>query len=135
MSLPMHEFTASEIFEALRRVMPEAEARRIADFLAEPVDLDAIRAEPPQNQRGPGLSYWTIPTVNFSPDTLILLSLVSTETAAKVDRYRAELRDAGAIQPHDDQEWNRRRQQFVAWRDAGFPREDEIDNDPDAPAT
>ena len=134
MNLPMHEFTASEIFESLRPVMPETEARRLADFLAEPVDLDAILAKPPQNQDGPGLPHWDIPTVNFSSDTLILLSLVSTETAAKVDRYRAELRDAGAIQPRDDEEWNRRRQEFVEWRDAGFPRKNDHD-DPDAPAT
>ena len=134
MKVPIHEFTASEIFEALRRVMSEAEARRAADFLAEEVDIDAIHAGPPQNPDGPGVPSWDVPTVNFSHDLLILLSLVSTETAAKVDRYRAELRDAGAIQPQEDEAWQRRREQFAAWRDAGYPPEDKTANDPDAPA-
>ena len=135
MKVPMHEFTASEIFEALRRGMSEAEARRAADFLVEGVDIDAILAGPPQNQDGSGVPSWDVPTVNFSQDMLILLSLVSTETAAKVDRYRAEQRDAGAIQPQEDEAWQRRRQQFAAWRDAGYPPEDKSGDDPDSPAT
>ena len=117
-----HEFTAAEIFEALRPFMPETEARRAADFLAEPVDLDAIRAEPPQNEGGSGLSYRTIPTTNFSIDTLILLSFVSTATADKVDRYRGRMRDAGAISPKDDEDWQLRRKELAAWRDKGFPQ-------------
>jgi hypothetical protein len=135
MKVPMHEFTASEIFEALRRGMSEDEARRAADFLAEEVDIDAILAGPPQNPDGPGVPSWDVPTVNFSQDMLILLSLVSSTTAAKVDRYRAQLRDAGAIQPQEDEAWQRRRQQFAAWRDAGYPSEKKSDHDPDAPAT
>ena len=117
-----HEFTTAEIFEAFRPFMTEAEARHAADFLTEPVDLDAIRAEAPQNEGGPGLSYWTIPTTNFSPDTLILLSLVSEVTAAKVDRYRSRMREAGAISPEDEETWQRRRKEFAAWRDKGFPQ-------------
>ena len=50
MSVPMHEFTGSEIFEAFRPLMPEAEARRMADFLSAPVDMDAILAESPHNE-------------------------------------------------------------------------------------
>jgi len=126
-----HEFTAAEIFEAFRHVMPEAEARRAAAFLAEPVDLDAIRAEPPQNEGGPGLSYRTIPTTNFSTDTLILLSLVSDAAAAKVDRYRANMRNAGAISPKEDEDWNRRRKEFADWRDRGFPRDSDTEAGPE----
>jgi len=135
MSVPMHEFTGSEIFEAFRPLMSEAEARRMADFLSAPVDIDAILAESPHNENGPGLPYWPIPTVNFSRDTLILLSLLSAETAAKVDRYRAWLRDAGAIRPQEEEEWRRRREEFAAWRDAGFPRENEDNDESDTPAT
>ena len=131
----MHEFTASEIFEAFRPLMPEADARRIADSVSEPVDMEAILAKPPHNQNGPGLAYWPIPTVNFTTDTLILLSLLSPETCAKVDRYRARLRDAGAIRPHEDAEWQRRRQELAAWRDAGFLRESEDTGESDTRAT
>lgn len=69
----------------------------MAEFLTKPVDVDEVLARRPHNRNGPGLSYLDIPTVNFSGDILILLSLLSPETAAKVDRYRAEMRDAGAI--------------------------------------
>ena len=135
MTVPMHEFTPSEIFEAFRPLMPEAKARQMADFLTEPIDMEAILAEPPHNQNGPGLPHYPIPTVNFSNDTLILLSLLSAETAAKVDRYRAGLRDVGAIGPEAEEEWDRRRQELAAWRDAGFPRESEDNGEFDAPAT
>jgi hypothetical protein len=135
MSVPMHEFTASEIFWAFRPFMPEAEAHRIADFLSAPVDMDAILAQPPHNQNGPGLPFWPIPTVNFSRDTLILLSLFSAETAAKVDRYRAQLRDAGAIGRQEEEEWQQRHRELTAWRDAGFPRENEDNGESDTPAT
>ena len=135
MSGPIYEFTASEIFEALRQVMPETEARRIADSVTEPVDMEAIVAQPPNNPNGPGLPYWPIPTVNFTSDTLILLSLLSAETAAKVDRYRARLRNAEAIPPHEEEAWQRRRQELAAWRDAGFPLENEDNGESDTPAT
>ena len=135
MKVPMHEFTAAEIFEALRVGMPDADARRLADHLAQPVDMDAILADPPQNQNGPGVPYWSIPTINFSTDTLILLSLVSASTAAKVDRYRAEMRAAGAIKPQDDDEWQRRRDQIAGWRDEELRRREDSEADPDTPAT
>jgi hypothetical protein len=114
----MHEFTAAEVFEPFRPLMPDAEARRMAALLCAPVDMEAILAEPPQVSGGSGIPYWSVPTVNFSRDTLILLSLVSAEAAAKVDRYRGQLRDAGAISAQDEEEWQRRREALAMWRDA-----------------
>jgi hypothetical protein len=71
--------------------------------------------------------------VNFSRDTLILLSLVSPETAAKVERYRSRMRNAGAISAQDDEQWQRRHKEFTAWRDAGYPLDDD-EPESDAPA-
>ncbi len=99
----------------------------MAEFLTKPVDVDEVLARRPHNRNGPGLSYLDIPTVNFSGDILILLSLLSPETAAKVDRYQAEMRDAGAINRYAEEGWERRRRELKAWRDAGFPRNDADD--------
>jgi hypothetical protein len=135
MGEPHSDFTSAEIFNALRLVMPEVEARRLADSVSKPIDEESIPSQPLQNQAGPGLPYRSIPTVSFSTDTLILLSVVSADTAAKVDRYRAQLRDAGAIGPREEEAWQRRRAELAAWRDAGFPGEREVDDEPDAPGT
>lgn len=127
MKVPTHEFTTAEIVDALRPIVPKAEAHRMAEFLTKPVDVDEVLARRPHNRNGPGLSYLDIPTVNFSGDILILLSLLSPETAAKVDRYQAEMRDAGAINRYAEEGWERRRRELKAWRDAGFPRNDADD--------
>jgi hypothetical protein len=114
-----HEFTAAEIFAALRPLLGDAPAWQVAEDARAPVDLDARRAEPLRNAEGPGLAYRPVPTVNFTTDTLLLLSLVSEETAAKVARHRAALY-RGAAPEAAEREWQRRRAEMAAWRDAGF---------------
>ena len=113
--------------------MPEGRARQMAVEMARPVDLDAILASEPQRAIGSGLEYHTIPTSNFSTDTLLLLSLVSVETAAKVDRYRSEMY-GGAADPTVEREWQRRRAELAAWKEAGFPRAPDDEEDPDSPS-
>jgi hypothetical protein len=116
-----HEFTAAEIFAALRPLLGDVQAWQVAEHATAPVDLDALRAEPLRNAEGPGLAYRPVPTVNFTMDTLLLLSLVSDEAAAKVARFRATLY-RGAAPEAAEREWQRRRAEMAAWRDAGFPQ-------------
>jgi len=122
---PMHEFTATEIFEALRRVAPEREAWLAAEDATALVDMEAIRSSPSARPSGQGLAYVPVPTMNFTEDMLVLLSLVSDETAAKVERYRELLRGGAALTEEEARAWTTRRAELTEWRDSGYPREED----------
>jgi hypothetical protein len=83
-----HPFTEDELYCAFRLMKaPEAEAREAAQALV------AV-----QRQR-----------LLFVDDTPILLSLLSAEVHAKVERYRAALRGNAPPDPAEEAEWQRRR--------------------------
>lgn len=127
MKVPTHEFTTAEIVDALRPIVPEAEAHRMAEFLTKPVDVDEVLARRPHNRNGPGLSYLDIPTVNFSGDILILLSLLSLKPRRRSIDIKPRCVTLGPSTAMPKKGWERRRRELKAWRDAGFPRNDADD--------
>jgi hypothetical protein len=60
-------------------------------------------------------------TVDLTDDTLILLSLLSEETARKVERYRRTARGGRDPTPEEQRRWDERRSVLKAWAEAGFP--------------
>ena len=71
------QFTDDELMAALRQIMPETKARELVRALREPVP-----EVPGQNTSG----------MNWTEDTLDLLSRVSEELADRVAEYRRTFR-------------------------------------------
>ena len=129
----MHEFTATEVFSALRRLMPERDAWMVAEAATGPVNWDEVRSSPPVRPSGEGLAYVPVPSGHFIGDTLILLSFVSAEAALKVERYREWLRGGAPPDAAEDAAWEARRAVLAAWRDDGYPRGEDLPGESASP--
>ena len=93
-------FTEDEVFQALRPGMPEAEARRLAKYMADdPSSPELIRLE---EAEGPVSSM-------YSEGMLLLLSLVSSETQRKAEARVARQRLQSELTPEQHAEWEARR--------------------------
>jgi hypothetical protein len=93
-------FTEEEVFQALKPGMPEAEARRLAEYMADdPTSPETIRLE---KAEGPTSSIYT-------EDMLLLLSLVSIETQRKAELRVARQRLQSVLTPEQHAEWEARR--------------------------
>lgn len=93
-------FTEEEVFQALKPGMPEAEARRLAKYMADdPNSPERIRIE---KAEGPTEGIYT-------EDMLLLLSLVSSETQKKAELRLAHQRRQSELTPEQHAEWEARR--------------------------
>ena len=104
-----HPCTPDDLFEVMRLILPDAEARAVAYRAFLPIGPDGNVAPPGTPSIVEGIVY--------TEDTLILLSLLSTESNARVERYvtqtRGRPRDAA-----EQEQWDRRRAELKAWREA-----------------
>jgi hypothetical protein len=90
-------FTERDFYLTLRVFMPDEEAHRIARAIVEPPDWSKEES-----------SAWrTVGGVSISDDLLALMSVISDDLRAKVDRYR-EL-DPRSKDPAEQTRWEERR--------------------------
>jgi hypothetical protein len=75
-----------ELYEALRRILPETDARSFARDAAR-----APRKTCEHNRKESGLAYVSIESTTFSEDLLALLAVQSPELDRKVEEYRRDL--------------------------------------------
>jgi hypothetical protein len=119
-----HEFTEQELFEVFRRLVPDSQARLMARAGTR---LDEVARTSDSSPRHPpaesGVAFTPEPTIDLTEDTLVLLSLLSEETARKVERYRRAARGGLDATQEEERRWEQRRSVLKAWADAGFPRE------------
>lgn len=110
-----HPFTYQELFEGLRRFFPDEEARQLA--------TEAVTPSVPRT-RGTQSGRSTEPqeTIDFSQDLLIIMSLISDETRAKVEQWR---RRFGEPSPGEQAAWNQRRVELMEWARDGYGRRPE----------
>lgn len=107
-------FTYDELYSVFRRVAPDSQAQEMArSALAE----TARGAE----HVGAGIVFRSTSHVTLSDDTLILLSLLSEETNAKVRAFRSTLRAGQPESAAEAAEWEKRRAELKAWADEGYP--------------
>ena len=93
-------FSEEEVFQALSWGVPEAEARRLAKFMADdPTSPELIRLE---HAEGPVVTMYT-------EDMLLILSLVSSETQRKAEHRLAQQRLQSVLTPEQHAEWEARR--------------------------
>lgn len=114
------EFTFEEFYRALRRVMPEDEANRLARELAPDNRASAAEQGIPSELApiGPSRVYG----VSFiSDDVLMLLSIESDDLQRKVERYRVVANGGRPFTKEQQQKWHARYAQFLKWKEAGYP--------------
>jgi hypothetical protein len=114
-------FTEEELFEVYRRMLPEPDARELAR-------ASAMRA--PDEIEGPvrsgesELSYRSVAHSHLTFDTLVLLSLLSDEMNAKVERYLVSQREGHQMTGAERAHWERRRAELREWANAGYSTSD-----------
>jgi hypothetical protein len=96
-------FTEEEVYQALRLVLPEDEARRAARPLPDPTPTEVAALRPGE---------YVVRGVNYTDDMLILLSLVSSDLSAKVETYRATRRRIVNWSDEEDEAWRARRDEL-----------------------
>jgi hypothetical protein len=97
----VHPFSEDELYRAFRFRHGEGEARAMA--------REAISGEEPSPIALPADAY-AIVGVEFAEETLIVLSLLSPETEAKVEEYRR--RGSRSISGEEQLRWQRRREEL-----------------------
>jgi hypothetical protein len=114
------QFTQEEFYHALRRVVPEAEARQTArNFAGDSHASYAALGIPPELR--PKNAH-PVSTVGFiSDDLLTLLSLLSDEAYQKVERFRISAHGGKPFTAEEQRTWEDRLAQFREWKDAGYP--------------
>jgi hypothetical protein len=110
-------FTEDEIFQVMRRFVPDLEARAVAAEMLKPVDS--------QGESGHGSR---VTSVDFSTDMLILLSLLSPETSEKVEKWRRRL--GSEVSEEEQRHWEKRRLELIRWAEAGYPKLPERNHPP-----
>ena len=108
-----HPFTQQEVFEGLRRFFPEEEARKLAADAA-------VQAVAPKDSAASGTTPRPEGAIDFSQDVLIVMSFLSEETRAKVERWRRR----GGREPSAEEQraWERRRIELQEWAKDGYRR-------------
>jgi hypothetical protein len=112
-------FTEDELYQAFRLAsMHEADARKLAREMTPPLPPLAARLpqvprpiSPDEIAQGRELLPWEYgpaAVADFSNDILIILSLVSDELSAKVDRYRAAWQASDPSNPAEERAWQAR---------------------------
>lgn len=99
MSQQISPFSEEELYQALRLILPETEARAAAAPLPAPTAEHFAELQPGEH---------IVRGINFTDDTLILLSLVSEELRVRVERYRARRRGAAPLDADDERAWQAR---------------------------
>src|SRR5690348_16929733 len=91
---PSHPFSEDELYQALRHIMPDGEARTFARELVQP----PRRGIEGPRRPGPSIPYIPVESTTFSEDLLALLAVQSPELEHKVERYRRQwLSDPRAV--------------------------------------
>jgi hypothetical protein len=122
-----HEFTEQELLKVFRWVASESDAQVMARAATRGrLPGEEVRPKE-QDQRtqphaGKGLAFQPEPTIDLTEDTLVLLSLLSEETARKVERYRRAGRGERDATPDEQRQWEQRRALLKAWVERGLSR-------------
>lgn len=118
-----HPFTRDELYKVTQFFVGEKEAALAVDSLFEsmtpPGEPSGKVQKPPGNHpklpdspdeatRGRPTSFESVGGITFTDDTLILLSLLSSETEKKVDTYR-QTRHKGGVTSEEEVKWQKRR--------------------------
>jgi hypothetical protein len=119
-----HPFTEEELYQLSRLFGSDADARAEARELMVPLgdteDVKPIRKRSAPAPASPEMERleregWTrvefksVPSLQFTEDTLILLSLLSEELRDKVERYRRSRRGISGFLPEEVERWEKRR--------------------------
>src|SRR5688500_15957970 len=108
---PDHLFTEQELFVVMRLFLPDDEARATAGEIMQGVNKHGQTVERSAESA-------VASVIDFSLDTLILLSLLSEETRLKVERWR---RRFGEPTAEAQRRWEARRAILVQWAEEGYP--------------
>lgn len=111
-------FTYDELLSVFKRVAPASEASALAQGV---LAADLVS---PSESHGGGIAYRSMPHVELTQDTLILLALLSETTAMKVRDFRDKLRAGQPESKAEAEAWTNRYADLKRWADAGYPLEE-----------
>ena len=111
-------FSESELYQAFAKLLPAAEARRLAREFSWNDILEASEKDHASGLSADSSAITTLPRPNpkevaaaYSDDILLALSFVSPETEQKVERYRRS-RAHGSISSTEEASWSAARERF-----------------------
>jgi hypothetical protein len=112
----LHPFSEEELYEAMRRILPDSDAR---SFARETVSRSTQPSAPVPVHTSSSVEYRPVESISFSEDLLALLAIQSPALERKVEEYRRALRGRDWT-ASEEEEWSKRKQLMRDWARLGY---------------